>query len=295
MGEAQVPRRRALAMLIAGVVGATVARTAFAQASTSEAPARWTVPPGRWTLDFPQDMQRLDFRGEIDADGGASDGGAMLYPAPSFAGFLVGVLAHAAFVEGSKSARRDQAQAEAQRALQPLAPTLEALSPGALAEATRPLLPLGEAPDWRVEAAPVFVFSRDLRSLSVESHLLLRRAGAPEVVARTAVRATAPPQPAELVAGGWNGDEGAVLRRTAARLLAQAVGTGVRSLGGEWQPGGPQRTVRYPYGGGERIDRVQVLEVRCEDAIVRHLRGDLMVIPWRDPARAGTCAAAPGS
>lgn len=277
--------RLVLAGLLAGLA------TAATAAPDPAPPARWPVATGQWTLQLPKDLQRLEFHGELNVDQGAAGGGAMMYPAPNLVGFLAAVLTHAALVEGSKSAQRDRALAEADQSLQPLTPTLEALSPAALSEAVTLVLSPTSDPAWRVEVAPVYVFSRDLRSLSVESHLLLRRAAADEVLARTAVRATAAPLAAEHVPAGWTDNDGQTLRSTAAQLLVQAVSAGLRSLAGEWDQGtAPQRTVRYPFGGGERIERVQVLESRCEGAVVRHLRGDLMVIPWRDPAAAGACA-----
>ncbi|MBQ0943308.1 hypothetical protein KAK07_08155 [Ideonella sp. 4Y16] len=279
-------------LVLAGVSVGVLATlsTAAAAAPDPATPARWPVAAGQWTLQLPKDLQRLEFHGELNVDQGAAGGGAMMYPAPSLAGFLAAVLTHAALVESSKSAQRDKALAEADQTLQPLAPALEALSPTALSAAVAPLLGAAPQPAWQVEVAPVYVFSRDLRSLSVESHLLLRRAAADEVLARTAVRATAAPLAAERVPAGWTDNDGQALRQTAAQLLVQAVTAGLRSLAGDWdQATAPQRTVRYPFGGGERIERVQVLESRCEGAVVRHLRGDLMVIPWRDPSRAGEC------
>lgn len=274
-----------LAGLIAGLTTATAA------AQTPATQPRWPIAAGQWSLGLPPDLQRLPFHGELDADQGAAAGGAMLYPAPNLVGFLAAVLTHAALVEGSKSAQRERALAQADQALTPLAATLQSFAPSSLAETARGLIGSASEPAWQVEVAPVFVFSRDLRSLSVESHMLLRRTGADDVLARTAVRATAAPLAAERVPTAWTDNEGQLLRSTAAQLLVQASAAGVRALAGEWdQVQASQRTLRYPFGAGERIERVQLLESRCQDAVVRHLRGDLMVIPWRDPARTDDCS-----
>jgi len=55
----------------------------------------------------------------------------------------------------------------------------------------------------------------------------------------------------------------------------------------------PSKTVRFPQGGTERIERAQVLAERCDRVLIRTLRGEIMSVPRRSSACSAAPAAAP--
>ena len=78
----------------------------------------------------------------------------------------------------------------------------------------------------------------------------------------------------------WTNEEGKNLKETSAALWAHSVDIAIAALVTP-VPERPARTVRYPEGGGERIERAEVLHETCARMLIRSLRGEVMSVPVR--------------
>lgn len=247
-----------------------------------------------WSIRVPA-VDRVVFRGVVNHDAAGMGAGAMLYPAPSAAGFLAAIITHGLLNESAKQAQKDRIQAEADAVLKPYESVLagftnerlmrEALPRTSLAERWRLLEPGdARASEWLVETAPVFSMSRDQRGLVLDNAVRVFAPDTDTPAYAQTVRVVAHPvaTPAE---AAWLDDGGRRLTAESAALLAESLdilladarAAAERRDGSE--PARLQRTFRYPEGGLERMERGELVEERCRRVLLRTLRGWLMSVP----------------
>jgi hypothetical protein len=225
----------------------------------------------------------VPYRGVVNRGAAGAAGGGMLYPAPGLVGFAVAVLAHALIVDATKTAEGKRLQEEADRVLQPFQEQLAGFDYPELLRMTLQFMPGDErktllgpgetGAGWQVSATPAYAMTQDGQALILDSAVSLF---APGVMDKPAYTGTV----RVVSTSAWKEDSGAgsPLRRESARLLAHALQL---AMGDARKPAeqGAFRTVRYPEGGSERIERAQVLEQRCGRSVLRTLRGWLLSVP----------------
>ncbi|MBH9579023.1 hypothetical protein [Inhella proteolytica] len=262
----------------------------------------WPLEAG-WRLKWSDKLEpRIPFRGLVNRDAEGSGPGAMMYPAPSAAGFLVAILTHAAINESVQSSQRAKAQLQADKVLDDYRGVLDALTPERLMERTRsrikdmpdPLFAsLREATEdtaWTLELLPLFSMTQDKRALILDAAVQVRGRGTETRRRQLGMRVVSSPLSEADVGKAWLDDEGQALHAQAANLLAEAVQTLAQELSGHWaDPTVPQRTLRFPEGGRERIERAQLLKRDCRRALLRTLKGELLSVPVGSGALSAEC------
>lgn len=270
----------------------SAASPTFAQDTASaDKPARWQATAAEgWSLAWPDDQAKVRYHGVASFDSAGTGAGAMVYVG---VGGIVGALAHlavhAAVTESAKNSQKAQMQEAADKVLTSYTGTIDAFAPADLLARTESLLrtstpALRDAGSarWSLEVMPVYRMTQDRRALMVDAVVAVRASAAADVVARSAVRVVSTPRAAEEAAASWSQGEGEALKAESARLLSQAVTLALSDLAGQWDATAPaQRTVRFPEGGDERIERAHVLRQQCGRMVLRTLRGDLMDVPMR--------------
>jgi hypothetical protein len=251
------------------------------------------------------------FRGVASYDAAGMGTGAMLYPAPNAAGLLAAILTHSLLNEGAKKAQRDRIQADADAVLLTYQPVLSGLTNERLIRAalsrlkapgTRRLADadaVGGA-DWSIETAPVFSMTRDQRAIVLDNAVRIYALGGADTAAYAqTIRVAATPIPAppsdEEIPAVWLAAEGLRLADESAALLAESLDVAIADSTGSTRPlDAPHRTFRYLEGGTEEMERAQLVEERCDRALIRTLRGWLMSIPVRAAGDSPACATTAG-
>lgn len=288
-------------VIAAVVCGLSAAMTATAQAPVPPPSVSWRVSEADgWALEWPATQPRISYLGVVSLDGpGPGSQGAMLYVAPNLGGFIVAVLAHAAVNEAAKSAQRAAIQNTANKVLADYEGIIDAFEPadlmkrtGLALEATAFARPSPGRVRWTLEVLPVFRMTQDRRALMVDNVLTVRDDAGGQATRRSAVRVVGLPVPAEAVSAAWSDSNGEPLKQQSALLLAQAIELSMFELEGRWNQDAAFRTIRFPEGGDERIERAQPLLEHCGRAVIRTLRGELMGVPLPGSVAGATSLAA---
>lgn len=256
-----------------------------------------------WIFSQPA-VERLEYRGSLNMDAAGGGASSMFYPAPNLAGFAVGLLTHALLVGGQQEAQKKEMKAKADAVLVPYLPLIEGFGAGqfwsmALQQAKRiapaRIVDSAVAPgvgEQLVDMQPVFVMTQDQRALLLHNSLTVRQAGQAAGKARR-IDVVVVSQPWGTPADGadpvpyWAADAGRRLRDESVRLLAWSIDLALdESIAARVPSDAAYRTVRFPEGSGERIERAQLLEESCGRRTMRTLRGTLMSVP-----SVGDCAA----
>lgn len=238
----------------------------------------------------------IEVRRVYNTDRGQSGPGNMLY-GPGAVGAIVGLIAHAAVVDGMRESARRRSEADSDRVLQPYRPALDGITNTSL---MREALELANLPqpvqlvpahdpadaDWQMNLAPVFWLTTDERAILLEVAIAVRKPGSPSplwqnkmwLVSRKLPDADLSPRDV------WIANEGQRLRRTGATLLALAYELSVEQTRqvdiADAGLARPQRTHRYWEGGQRRAERAELLARNdCGRALLRNLRGELMSVP----------------
>ena len=260
----------------------------------------------RWALSWSAEAgPKPEFRGLKNLDGAGTAPGSMVYPGGSAGVMLISVLTHAAIV--GRSVQREM-QAQQERADQILVPHADVLAKfekhdflmqtrihlRAMASPFEGGL-MGEAhhAPWQVEIRPIYQMSQDRQALVVDVMASIKASGASGEERRAAVRVISSPHVAVDLTELWNAQDGALLKSQATELLAR----GIHYLMTEWSRSEPRtavpsRTVRFPLGGQEQIERAQILEKRCPRMLLRRLNGELMSVPVDASSTAASICAA---
>jgi len=234
----------------------------------------------------------------IDQAGGGAQ--TMLYPMPGLAGALAALATHAAINGAMRTREMDQLRVQADAMLLPFQGQLAEYTHHDLVKAAlahvnaasaKRVAPAGTAPapgETLVDSVPAFFMTPDQRALVLENAIMVLPQGAASPYQKV-IRVVSPVQPADTTVAAWFDNHAALLRRISARMLAQSVDIALADMpaaaGTE-----PFRTVRYPEGGVERMERAQVIRAQCGQLVLRTLRGNLMAVPGegdRDEAACG--------
>jgi hypothetical protein len=281
--------------LVATVALVMLTGGALAQSSggTDVQPVWQVSDSQRWALRRPDAMQSPVFRGLTSQDQAGGAAGGILYPGYNAGGFIAAILTHALINESVKSSQRNAAQQEADKVLEPYKPalvgwladdltdrTVMRFKQASLALSDRLVAAATPSVHWVVESAPLFSMTQDRQALLVESEVTVRRADAPQIAHRSVVRVVGQPIVSSGAQEHWGADGGERLKSESSLLHAQAVGLAIEDmLGLRASKDARQRTIRYPQGGQEIIERAEVLDRYCGYLVIRSLRGDLLSVP----------------
>jgi hypothetical protein len=236
------------------------------------------------------------YRGAVSFDDAGIGGFNALYPAPNLIGFFAAVVVHGLIADSAQESKKAKIREEADKVLLPYQPTLETITQGllltqALAKtsggASKKLVDLAAPAEagWIIETVPVFSMTQDERALVLDNAVIVRAPEAPEgVVYQNVVRVVSHPRPMadeKLTAlGYWSGDDGRMLRQESVSLLAESMSLVFAELAkGPDASEVTHKTVRYPEGGGERIERAGLVAERCDRLVFKTLRGWLVSVP----------------
>lgn len=299
----------AVCACVALPVQAQVEGGAVAAAVPAAATASGPVASGRaWAVRRPS-IDAVVFRGVVSYDAAGMGTGSMLYPAPNAAGLLAAILTHSLLNESAKKAQRDRIQADADAVLTTYQPVLsgftnETLIMGALplikAPGTRRLVDASgaDAGDWSIETAPVFSMTRDQRAIVLDNAVRIYAPGTTVAAYAQTIRVVATPLGDPVDDSGvpavWLAEQGRRLTDESALLLAESLDVAIgEATGASPVADLPHRTFRYFEGGSEKMERAQLVQQRCERALIRTLRGWLMSIPVRTSGEMQDCPARP--
>jgi len=244
-----------------------------------------------WSLRLPKD-DAVSYRGVVNFDSAGSHGAAMMYPAPSAAGFLVAVITHGVIVESQKSAQKQAMHEAADKVLAPyrsmldgfkhrelMQKALEKAGWGSARKLIGPSEPKGA--EWVVESQPAYFMTQDQRALVLDNSVTVHRPGDSVAAGyQTTVRVVSQPRAGQDLQALWTDRDGAALKDESASLLAHSLELALREANGFAAAGAPVfKTVRYPEGEAEKMERAQLVVQRCDRQVVRTLRGWLMSVP----------------
>jgi hypothetical protein len=293
-------------LLCAAVAVLSLATSSPARAGDAAPPPplRAIGPQEAWSLRLPE-ADKPVFQGVVNFDSaGNSTGNAFMYPAPGLVGLLVAVAAHAAIESSTQRNQRSQIQLQADQVLLPYQPVLESLSYRELAQKALERTAHGgekqvadfasqRGAGWLVESNAVFSMTQDAAAIMLDHVLVIR---APDDVSSTAgkprfVRVVSIPAPSGTVATErWTANQGEALKQQSIQLLAESLDVALGPLAAaSAEAERPYKTIRYPLGNVEAMERAQVLKESCDRLVIKTLRGDLMSVPRRagQPVGAG--------
>jgi len=297
-------RKTAAACAVAALLCAAVA-PACAQEDTKPALAAGGKPFAKdasWTLRLPK-QDKVIYKGIASFDDAGSGAGAMMYPAPNPAGFLVAVLAHGLLVGSAKDAQKTKLQQEADQVLVPYRPVLDDYLQQDLMQRGLQLVSTGgarklvdasatPASEWLVDSTPVFSLTKDQSTVVLENVVSIYAPDLPAAPAyQNVIRVVSQPKADADLVGFWSANQGEKLKAESAGLLAQSLDIALAEVSAQAAQPAPARTYRYQEGAVERMERGQLVSERCGRAVIRTLRGWLMSIPSKRPAEEG-CAPA---
>jgi hypothetical protein len=231
------------------------------------------------------------FKGIANFDGAGMGSASFLYPAPNVGGLVVAVLTHGALSASAQQSQRDKLQEEADQVLAPYRPLLDAYEQRELLQRALERIPftpkkLGEAADPRgdgellVEAAPTFFMTPDQSAIVLENAIAFHSATHASAPSPILVRVVSPPRAqSDAALAHWSAQGGERLKQETSRLYAESVAIALRYGAAPESAGARQRTVRYPLGLVEKMERATVLEEDCRSVLIRTLRGALMSVP----------------
>ncbi|GAB4567643.1 MAG: hypothetical protein Tsb007_42270 [Rhizobacter sp.] len=255
-----------------------------------------------WRVRTPAD-DKVAYRGAVSFEKAGIGSMGILYPAPNLIGLFAAVLTHGLIADSAQEKKKAEIRAEADKVLLPYQPVLEKITHGTLFEqglakttrgAGKRLLGTAEVAqgEWVIETIPVFSMTQDERALVLDNAIAVRSPETPAVVFyQNVVRVVSMPRPPledkAALLNHWSAEEGLLLRKESAALFAESLDLVLAEL-----EKGPdtaelmQKTVRYPEGGGERMERAALLSERCDRVLLKTLRGGLMSVPR--PIASGT-------
>jgi hypothetical protein len=260
-----------------------------------------------WVVRAPV-TDKVIYRGVVSFDNAGINGMNMVYPAPNLVGLFAAVLTHGLIADSAHEKKKAQIREEADKVLLPYQPVLEKITHGPLIEqglaitkrgAGKKLVGLSEPVPgtWVVETAPVFSMTQDERALVLDNAIVVRSPDAPDAVLyQNVVRVVSHPRAASedktALFNSWSADDARMLRQESAALFAESLDIVLAELAKEPATAEVvQKTVRYPEGGGEKMERAALIVERCDRVALKTLRGWLMSVPRR--ASEAACAGDP--
>jgi hypothetical protein len=254
----------------------------------------------KWALRLPNEP-KVVFQGVVNNDNAGGGAGAMLYPAPTAGVALAALITHGLMNNAIRKREMSRLQLEANKILEPYLGAIGEFRYDDLYERTTSqkrrigavrVAIAGEAPgdDWLFVIEPIFSMAQDQRALQLDSSVVVYAPNSPAAPAlQTAIRVVSKPVQGETPSQFWAEAAGQQIKNSAAELLAIALEMVSQQISAV-SPAEEneslalgQKTVRYQFGGNERIERAEVMRLNCNRAVLKTLRGGLMWVPLKNP------------
>lgn len=225
----------------------------------------------------------------------------MMYPMPGLAGALAALATHATINNMARNSEADKLRTQADAMLVPFQGALADVKHHELVQAAlrelgthggKRYAPAGTAAapgETLVDSVPAFFMTPDQRALVLDNAIAVLPHGAATPYQQV-IRVVSPVQAAGTEAAAWFDNHAALFRQVSARMLAQSIEIALADMPGAAPGNEPFRTVRYPEGGVERMERAQVIRTHCGQLVLRTLRGNLMAVPGASDSDASPCA-----
>ena len=268
-----------------------------ASAQGVDAPPSASSGSGHLLLRMPV-ADKVAFNGAVNFDAAGSKAGAMLYPAPGLIGFMAAIATHGVLANAARDSEKQKLRDKADEVLTPYLGILDSFKHQELMQAALPrMASMGDkrlvvasaepgAGEALIDSLPNFYMTQDRRALVLENVVAIRLP-ARDKVYENVVRVVSPVKDDKDLEAFWLAGQGAHLKEESTRMYAQSIDLALNDSTADSKAAPTYRTVRYQEGGTERIERAQLISERCNQLVVRTLRGNLMAVPRRpDPAAA---------
>jgi hypothetical protein len=277
-----------------------MAAIAFAALSL---PPVYAIPAdAAWSLGPPKE-EAVAYRGMANMDMSAGRDNLTLYPGPNAGIFAAAIITHGLLADSQNDRQKRALQEKADRVLRAYRPVLNDYKHTELMQAALDKTPWTGAKalagpaqargtGWVLESLPVFSMTQDQRALVLDNVVSVYPPGETDKpLYQFTVRVVSQARMAPDMERYWKDDAGAALKAESASLLAHSLALALQEPASPAAGDAPAfRTVRYPEGEAEKMERAQVLSQACDRQVIRTLRGWLMSVP--SPAVAEPSAAA---
>jgi hypothetical protein len=242
------------------------------------------------------------FSGVVNYDAAGNRPGYMLYPAPDPLTAVAGLVTHGVVEGMRKRHEKTQIRDAANEVLAPYEAVLSRFTNADLmrrgldaleVKGSKVLISFADhaGPGIVVECRPNFFMTQDGRALVLENAIIIRRleAGPATALINTIKVIGAPlPEVDSNVQSYWLADDGDSLQTASVNLLRDSLMLALEDLYGILSMQDmPFRTIRYPEGGVEKMERARVIRATDARLVLKNLRGWIVSVP--------AAAAAPGS
>ncbi|MCC2682908.1 MAG: hypothetical protein K0S36_2472 [Nitrosospira multiformis] len=136
--------------------------------------------------------------------------------------------------------------------------------------------------EWVVEVTPSFILTQDQSAIVLNNHISIYAPGSPsEPLYKNLIRIVSDPRDEPDPAGFWLMGGSERLKEESANLFARSLEIAWGEIDNASRKDDPAhpKTIRYRQGKSEKMERAGVIDMRCNRAVVRTLRGWLMSVP----------------
>ena len=233
--------------------------------------------------------ERVNFSGFVE-DPRESSQGAMLYPAPSAAGFLAAILTHAVISGSVQDSQRKAHLDKSNEVLQPFLEVIDSFKGSHFLNAALTSVissqnkkiftegtTIGDC-GFLVELETLFTLTQDKSAILV-SNIVNFSGNSVGSKHRKVVRVISAPNEGVDMTPIWLSDHGSMLQKESVTLLGKAIDLAINSFLGVYKKEGVGKTVRYKFGLKDKFERAQIFEESCKRVIFKTLRGELFSVP----------------
>lgn len=227
----------------------------------------------------------------------AGQPGFMMYYGPPAAA-LVGVIAHGVIEGHSQAKERKNRNSVADFVLAPyqaslshftnaelLRRSLEGLTTGGDKVLIEPSQRAGSG--WLIECSPKFFITQDARALVLQDAIIIHSPnGESPATFKNIVEVVGSPRDSvgSDAENTWMLEDGARLASESVDLMSESVNLALTDQHGDFAGhAAAYRTVRYPRGGAEKMERAQILRETRQRVVLKTLRGWIMSVPVAAP------------
>jgi hypothetical protein len=250
---------------------------------------------GSWIAVVGED-RAFKFIGEY-RDSTTNNGYQMLYPAPNFAGFLVGVATHAALQSAQSNALAEEQLRSSNEVLEPYQQVLGEIFVHSaferalqMRESSAKIVVSNEAhgmAEPEVDLAAQAIMAQSSRALIVDLVAKVKDISVSDDTSEYVHKVRVVSNPIEAnedkINDYWLADGGHRLKQAVSSLLARAIDLFIADATQHLQPlQDKQITARYQFGNERRTERAIVLEQSCMRETLRTLRGWVLSVPVLD-------------
>jgi hypothetical protein len=224
--------------------------------------------------------------------------GTMMYAGPPAAA-LVGVIAHGVIESHEQAKEKRNKNALGDIVLAPYRPSLSHFSnielmrralDGLTTHGDKVLIQFSEkaGPGWLIECSPEFFMTQDARALVLHNSIVIHSPDAASPATfKNVVEVVSPPRDSVGAdsENTWMIDDGAQLAGVSVDLVRESVNLALNEVHGDFAGhSAAYRTIRYPRGGSEKMERAQILRETGQRMVLKTLRGWIMSVPVAAPA-----------